>query len=130
MTATTTRTGNLRTDFEAFVDLFYRHKRVREAFEFLVAEDYVQHNPGIADGRESAIVALTPKFDGSPENTFEVLRILLDGNLGMVHVRAKHPGSPDGAVADIYRFEDGLIVEHWDVLQSVPATSANPHPMF
>lgn len=119
-----------RAAFEQFVDLFYTRKRVREAFEFLVAEDYTQHNPNIADGPESAIAALTPKFDGAPEATFDVERILVDGDHAMVHVRASHPGRPDAAVADIYRFADGRIVEHWDVLQAVPADAAHDHPMF
>jgi predicted SnoaL-like aldol condensation-catalyzing enzyme len=48
----------------------------------------------------------------------------------MVHVRASRPGSPDAAVADIYRFENGRIVEHWDVLQPVPADPVHDHPMF
>jgi predicted SnoaL-like aldol condensation-catalyzing enzyme len=48
----------------------------------------------------------------------------------MVHVKASRPGAPDAAVADIYRFEDGRIVEHWDVLQQVPMHAVHDHPMF
>lgn len=121
--------GN-RAAFEEFVDLFYTQKRVREAFDFLVAEQYTQHNPNIPDGPEAAITALTPKFDGSPDARFDVQRILVDGDLAMVHVRASHPGRPDAAVADIYRFDGGRIVEHWDVLQPVPADPVHDHPMF
>lgn len=119
-----------RTAFEHFVDLFYTRKRVREAFDYLVAENYTQHNPKIQDGPEAAIQALTPKFDGSPEARFDVERILVDGDLAMVHVRALHPDRPDAAVADIYRFANGRIVEHWDVLQQVPADAVHGHPMF
>ncbi|MDQ0145591.1 nuclear transport factor 2 family protein [Pseudarthrobacter niigatensis] len=107
--------GN-REAFERFVEIFYTQKRVREAFGFLVADKYKQHNPTIPDGPEAAIRMLTPKFDGSPDSRFEVQRILVDGDLAMVHVRASGPGRPDAAVADIYRFEAGRIVEHWDVL--------------
>ena len=70
------------------------------------------------------------KFDGSPDARFEIQRILVDGDLAMVHVKASRPGAPDAAVADIYRFEDGRIVEHWDVLQPVPVHAAHDHPMF
>lgn len=121
---------NNRAAFERFVEIFYTQKRVREAFEFLVADDYRQHNPTIPDGPEEAIRMLTPKFDGSPDSRFEVQRILVDGDLAMVHVRASGPGRPDAAVADIYRFEDGRIVEHWDVLQPVPERPVHDHPMF
>lgn len=119
-----------RAAFERFVDIFYTQKRVREAFDFLVADDYRQHNPAIPDGPEAAVRMLTPKFDGSPDSRFEVQRILVDGDLALVHVRASGPGSPDAAVADIYRFENGRIVEHWDVLQPVPEDPVHDHPMF
>jgi predicted SnoaL-like aldol condensation-catalyzing enzyme len=121
--------GN-REAFERFVEIFYTQKRVREAFEYLVADTYRQHNPTIPDGPAAAIEALTPKFDGSPDARFDVQRILVDGDLAMVHVRASGPGRPDAAVADIYRFEAGRIVEHWDVLQPVPERPVHDHPMF
>ncbi|WP_285115612.1 nuclear transport factor 2 family protein [Leifsonia sp. fls2-241-R2A-40a] len=122
-------TGN-RAAFERFCDLFYTQKRVADAFAFLVADDYRQHNPNLADGPAVAVEALTPKFDGDPEARFEIQRILVDGDLAMVHVKASGPGRPDAAVADIYRFHDGRIVEHWDVLQAVPAHPVHDHPMF
>ena len=119
-----------RAAFETFVDLFYTQKRVADAFAFLVSDDYIQHNPTIGDGPGPAIEMLTPKFDGSPEATFDIQRILVDGDLAMVHVKASRPGAADAAVADIYRFEDGRIVEHWDVLQHLPVHAVHDHPMF
>ena len=119
-----------RAAFEQFCDLFYTQKRVRDAFEFLVSDNYRQHNPTIPDGPESAIRMLTPKFDESPDALFEIQRILVDGDFAVAHVKASRPGNPDAAVADFYRFADGRIVEHWDVLQAVPDHPAHDHPMF
>ena len=119
-----------RAAFELFCETFYVRKRVAEAFAMLVSDDYIQHNPTIADGPAAAIEMLTPKFDGSPDARFEIQRILVDGDLAMVHVKASRPGAPVAAVADIYRFDDGRIVEHWDVLQRVPVNAAHDHPMF
>jgi len=119
-----------RAAFAEFVDLFYTQKRVADAFALLVADDYRQHNPSIADGPAAAIAALTPKFDGSPDARFDIQRTIVDGDLAMVHVRASRPGAPDAAVADIYRFAGGRIVEHWDVLQPMPSTAAHDHPLF
>jgi predicted SnoaL-like aldol condensation-catalyzing enzyme len=113
-----------------FVDLFYRKKRVREAFETYVVEDYIQHNPNIADGREAAILGLEPMFSKS---TFmiEVKRILVDGDMAVVHLHARSsPKERGGSVMDMFRLENGKIVEHWDVLQEIPEKSANAHPMF
>lgn len=119
-----------RAVFEQFCELFYTQKRVADAFAYLVDDDYTQHNPNVPDGPAAAVEMLTPKFDGSPDARFEIQRILVDGDLAVVHVRASRPGAPDAAVADFYRFRDGRIVEHWDVLQAVPETAAHDHPMF
>jgi len=113
-----------------FARLFYAEKAVRKAFETYVVPDYIQHNPGIADGRDAAIAALEPMFS-RPGATFDVKRILVDGPYAVIHLHGRgDPTSPGAAVADIYRLEDGKIVEHWDVIQPMPAKSANPHPMF
>jgi predicted SnoaL-like aldol condensation-catalyzing enzyme len=113
-----------------FVDLFYRQRRVREAFERHVAEDYTQHNPNIPDGREAAITMLAPKF-ANPQAIFDVKRVLVDGDLACVHLHgAPAPGTLGAAVADLFRLAGGKIVEHWDVLQPVPEKATNPHPMF
>ena len=116
---------------ERFIDLFYRQGRVREAFETYVHPDYIQHNPLAPDGRAAAIAALEPYFASQPNAVREVHRIIVDGNLAAVHVRARQNAEDRGfAIVDILRLENGKIVEHWDVIQAVPERSANPHPMF
>jgi len=113
-----------------FVDIFYRQKDVKRAFEAYVAPDYVQHNPDIPDGRKAAIEALTPIFS-DPAHSFEVKQILVDGDWAAIHLLAKSaPDARGAAVADFYRLKHGRIVEHWDVLQPIPAHAANTHPMF
>jgi predicted SnoaL-like aldol condensation-catalyzing enzyme len=116
----------LMTDFAR---IFYTERDPRGAFARYVSSDYIQHNPGLPDGPDAAVEGLEPKFraDGA---RFEVQRILVDGDLAVVHVKASRPGAPDTAVADFYRLADGRVVEHWDVLQPVPATAANDHPLF
>lgn len=112
-----------------FARILYAERDPRTAFARYVAADYVQHNPGLPDGPAAAVEALEPKFQADGAR-FEVQRILVDGDLAVVHVRASRPGAPDAAVADFYRVANGRVVEHWDVLQSVPPTAANAHPMF
>jgi predicted SnoaL-like aldol condensation-catalyzing enzyme len=113
-----------------FVDLFYRQKDVRKAFTTFVAKDYVQHNPNIPDGREAAIGFLEPMFS-RPEARFDVKRILVDGNFAAVHLHGRpNQQEPGAAVVDMFRIANGLIVEHWDVLQPIPKQAINPHPMF
>lgn len=119
-----------RAVVQDFARLFYGEKNVRAAFEKYVAPDYVQHNPNILDGRDAAIAALEPKFS-APGARFTIQRIVVDGEFAVIHLHGQpDPAALGGAVADIYRLKQGKIVEHWDVLQPVPAKAANPHPMF
>lgn len=118
-----------RAFFEGFVELMYRRRDVREAFDTYVAVDYVQHNPGLPDGRDAARDALAEKFT-DPAFAIGVERLLIDGDLCALHLRPCRDGIPSGAVVDLYRAEGDQIVEHWDVIQPWPAKSANDHPMF
>ena len=119
-----------RRIIEDFARLFYVERDVRQAFETYVAPGYVQHNPGVPDGREAAIALLQPMFS-DPKHSFEVRKIIVDGDLAAIHIFAKpDPAARGAAVADFYRLKDGKIVEHWDVIQPIPEKSANAHPMF
>ena len=122
-------TVSRREFFADFAELMYGRKDVRTAFDRYVAVDYVQHNPGLADGRDAARDALTVKF-GDPGFDVEVVRMLVDGDLCVLHIRASRDGEPAAAVVDIYRADGDQIVEHWDVVQPWPTTAANDHPMF
>ena len=112
-----------------FAEIFFHRRDVRKAFEKHVVENYVQHNPTIADGREAAIVALHDNFS-HPNARFEIKKILVDEDLAVVHVRAFPMGGKELAVADFFRLENGKIVEHWDVVQPVPETSLNNNGIF
>lgn len=113
-----------------FARLFYTERDVRRAFDTYVAAGYIQHNPGLADGREAAVAALAPMF-ADRVKTFTIKRILIDGDMAVIHVHVRPtPESRGASVFDMYRLKNGKIVEHWDAIQPVPAESKNPHPMF
>jgi predicted SnoaL-like aldol condensation-catalyzing enzyme len=96
-----------------------------------LAPNYKQHNPTLKDGAEG-IKALIDFFrEKLPDARSEIKHVWTDGDYVILHVRfIAHPDTPGRAIADIYRMEDGKIAEHWDVIQDVPATSANPNGMF
>lgn len=113
-----------------FARLFYTERDVPLAFSTYVSPDYIQHNPGIADGRDAAIEALAGMF-AEEGREFRIKQIIVDGDMAVIHVQAiPEQGSRGASVFDMYRLQDGRIVEHWDAIQPVPETSANPHPMF
>lgn len=61
----------------------------------------------------------------------EVKRVAIDGDLAFVHVRYLSLFGKETAGVDIFRFDGaGKIVEHWDVLQPVPAEAKNSNAMF
>lgn len=114
-----------------FARLFYTQKNVERAFRAYVAPNYIQHNPGIADGREAAVRALRPLFSPRSRQRFKIRHVLVDRDVAAIHVLAiDDRNGARTAVVDLYRLSKGHIVEHWDVLQPVPAHSKNAHPMF
>ena len=93
----------------------------------LVSGPYIQHNPQFPDGLD-AIMGYIKKAGRIP---CEVKRIAIDGDLAFVHVHYLDWGGREFAAVDIFRFDaDGKIVEHWDVLQPMPAVSNNANTMF
>nr|WP_246359308.1 nuclear transport factor 2 family protein [Sphingomonas yantingensis] len=113
-----------------FARLFYFERDVKAAFNRYVVSDYVQHNPGIPDGRAAAVAALAPMFS-QPGRVFAIKRILVDGDMAVIHIHAiPTPGSRGASVFDMYRLKNGRIVEHWDAIQPVPEQARNAHPMF
>jgi NADPH:quinone reductase-like Zn-dependent oxidoreductase/predicted SnoaL-like aldol condensation-catalyzing enzyme len=97
----------------------------------VVRPDYIQHNPLAPDGPEAMKAFGAGLRQQFPDATFDVRRILSDGDLALVHSRAVLvPGTHGLAEFDIFRFQDGKIAEHWDILQEVPATTVNGNDMF
>jgi predicted SnoaL-like aldol condensation-catalyzing enzyme len=102
-----------------------------EAASRYLGPRYTQHNPGAADGAEGLkafIQFLREKF---PNSRSEIKRVFADGDNVIVHVYAtREPGTRGRAIIDIFKLENGKIVEHWDVAQDIPEKAANPNGMF
>jgi predicted SnoaL-like aldol condensation-catalyzing enzyme len=95
-----------------------------------VAPNYVQHNPRLADA-DATIKFLETRFREKPEAAYRIVRVIADGDLVAIHAQGKlSPDEKGNAIVDIFRIADGRIVEHWDVIQPVPETSANSNTMF
>ena len=114
----------------AFYDAVLNQKDFDKASQYL-GPRYTQHNPGAADGPEGLkgfIAFLKDKFPG---NHSEIKRIFADGDYVIVHVHAvREPGTRGRAIVDIFRLENGKIVEHWDVAQDIPEKMPHNNGMF
>jgi predicted SnoaL-like aldol condensation-catalyzing enzyme len=100
-----------------------------DAINKYIGDKYIQHNPGLPDGKEALLLAVKVWFKDAPKEKVDFQHVAADGDLVWLHVRSKS-GSKVSAIVDIFRIENGKIVEHWDVIQEVPEKSANDHPMF
>jgi NADPH:quinone reductase-like Zn-dependent oxidoreductase/predicted SnoaL-like aldol condensation-catalyzing enzyme len=97
----------------------------------LLRHDYIQHNPLAPDGPDALKYFVATTRQQFPQVAFEPRRAISDGDLVLLHSRnVLVPGTPGMAVFDLFRFQDGRIAEHWDVLQEVPATTASGNDMF
>ncbi len=114
----------------AFYEKGLNQKDAEAALQY-VGNRYVQHNPTAADGPEGFrkfIAFLREKF---PNSKSEIKRSFAEGDYVILHVHAvREPGTRGNAIVDIFKLENGKIVEHWDVIQPVPETAANSNGMF
>jgi predicted SnoaL-like aldol condensation-catalyzing enzyme len=114
----------------AFYEKGLNQKDVDSALAY-VGDRYTQHNPNAADGPEGFrkfIGFLREKF---PNSHSEIKRSFVDGDYVILHVHAvREPGTKGNAIVDIFKLENGKIVEHWDVVQPIPENPANSNTMF
>ena len=106
-------------------------RKPEEAVAKYIGPNYRQHNPGSADGSESLIETMTWFTQNFPELRMETKRIIAEGDYVVLHSHLiLKPGDRGSAVVEIFRLENGKIVEHWDVVQEIPEKSANSNTMF
>lgn len=92
---------------------------------------YIQHNPNVPDGIEAFKGLVTMLKEKFPKSRSEIKRVIADGDLVVLHVHSvREPGQRGRAIVDIFRLENGKIVEHWDVVQDIPEKAANDNTMF
>jgi predicted SnoaL-like aldol condensation-catalyzing enzyme len=135
-TSSENHSGSLDPKLEAnkkTVMAFYEagpNKKDFDAASKFIGERYVQHNPLIADGPKgfktffSFLKATFPKLRG------EIKRVVAEGDYVIVHTHGvRVPGERGAAIVDIFKLEDGKIVEHWDVVQPIPEDAVNQNGM-
>ena len=112
-------------------ELAIDQRKPEEAVAKYIGPNYRQHNPGAGNGPEPFIQTVKQLTQIFPELRMESKRIIAEGDLVVLHSHLiLKPGDCGSAVVDIFRLENGKIVEHWDVVQEVPEKSANNNTMF
>lgn len=99
----------------------------QEPVAYINAENYTQHNQGVADGL-AGFGAVLGALNEAGGGKVEVQRVFEDGDYVIAHTKYDFFGPKAGI--DIFRFENGLIVEHWDNLQEIVSETASGHTQF
>ncbi len=103
----------------------------KKAIEQYVGNEYIQHNPDVADGTEGFVSYFERMQREYPEKSIEFVRCIAEGNLVALHTHQTWPGNDEYVTMDFFRFnENGKICEHWDAIQQIPNTSNNPNTMY
>ena len=92
---------------------------------------YTQDNPNAGDGPEGLKAFLQFLKEKFPNSRSEIKRVFAEGDYVIVHVHAvREPGTRGNAIVDIFKLENGKVVEHWDVVQPIPEKAVNTNGMF
>jgi predicted SnoaL-like aldol condensation-catalyzing enzyme len=113
-----------------FYDSLINKKDFKAASKY-IGNRYIQHNPLVADGPEGLKAFVNFLKSDYPDARSEIKRIFADGDYVIIHVHSvRIPNTRGRAIFDLFKLENGKIVEHWDAIQEIPESSANPNGMF
>jgi predicted SnoaL-like aldol condensation-catalyzing enzyme len=125
--------AQMESNKKIVVDFYEKglNKKDFEAAAQYFGSKYVQHNPNAADGAEGFKALLQMLRDRFPNSHSNIKRVFAEGDYVILHVHTvREPGTRGTAIVDIFRLENGKIVEHWDVRQDVPEKAAHSNGMF
>jgi predicted SnoaL-like aldol condensation-catalyzing enzyme len=119
---------------KALVTYFYDqlfNKGDLSVIDRYVSPGYIQHNPTVADGPEALRTLIVNRKAATPQAQNTVERVVAQGDLVLIQSNGQNtPGTTGIEVVDVFRVSGGKIVEHWDTLQPVPASTASGNDLF
>ena len=108
-----------------YLEILWNQGKTEQAAAY-VAEDLIQHNPNLANGRGPLVDYIEGARKQMPDMRFDLKRTIAEGDLVVAHsLFTASGGSVAMAVVDIVRIADGVIVEHWDATETVPEATAS-----
>lgn len=103
----------------------------QKAIELYIGDEYIQHNPDVADGLQGFIEYFERMQKEYANKSIEFVRCIAEDDLVALHTHQTWPGNDQYVTMDFFRFDTkGKICEHWDAIQQIPEHSANPNTMY
>ena len=104
---------------------------VNEAFAEFIGAEFKHHNPFFEGTAEALKAGMKANAKQNPAKVMEVKRVIVEGDFVVTHSHVRqNPVHRGTVVVHIFRFEDGKIVELWDVGQPISESSLNQNGMF
>jgi len=127
----TSKLDQNRENVIAFYEMMFNDCEPEKAIEQFAGSQYIQHNPHVKDGKQGFIEYFQRMAKEYPGKSVTVVRSVTEGDFVVLHCHQVWPGGLEYAGIDIFRLDnDGKIIEHWDVLQTLPTDSKNENGMF
>jgi predicted SnoaL-like aldol condensation-catalyzing enzyme len=105
--------------------------QVREAFDRYVAPSFRHHNAHFKSDAQSLAAGMAQNAAENPQKVYQAKHVLQEGNLVAIYGRVRlKPNEQDYALFHLFKFENGRVVELWDIAQAVPADSPNELGLF
>jgi predicted SnoaL-like aldol condensation-catalyzing enzyme len=113
-----------------FYDVVINGQQYSRVYEF-VDKNYIQHKPEVEDGPEGLLDFVRWIYSQSPQHKARIIRSFVDGDYVILHVHVINGAeAKDIAVMDIFRVENGMLMEYWDVASPVPLNAKNDNGVF
>lgn len=114
----------------AFYRIAYKGDPKKAVKEY-IGDEYIQHNPDVADGLDGFINYFERMQQEYPYKSIEFVRCIAEGDLVALRTHQTWPGNDQYVTMDFLRFDqNGKICEHWDAIQQIPELSQNPNTMY
>ena len=96
-----------------------------------IAADYVQHSTAASEGREGLRAFFENRAEHFPDVRMRIMARFADGDFTIFHIHTvREAGDPGMTIIDIFRMEEGMVREHWEVLQDIPRVLPHGNGIF
>jgi predicted SnoaL-like aldol condensation-catalyzing enzyme len=121
--------ANLETCTRMYHEMLFKFDA--SGIDRYIAPDYVQHSTAASGGRGGLRAFFLDRGDRFPDVRMRIAASFADGDFTIFHIHTiREPGDPGMSIIDIFRMQDGMVKEHWEVLQEIPATLPHDNGIF